>query len=35
MTPEVLMAAWHTNLDLRPEQDWKDVKGRAVIDEEK
>ena len=35
MTPEVLMAAWHTNLEVRPEQDWKELKGRAVVDEEK
>ena len=33
MTPEVLMAAWETNLEVRPEQDWKDLKGRAVVDE--
>ena len=35
MTPEVLIAAWHTNLDVRPEQDWKELKGRAVVDENK
>ena len=29
----VLMAAWETNLDVRPEQDWKELKGRAVVDE--
>jgi len=23
-------AAWETNLEVRPEQDWKDLKGRAV-----
>ena len=33
MTPEVLMAAWETNLDVRPEQDWKKLRGRAVTDE--
>ncbi len=33
MTPEVLIAAWHTNLDVRPEQDWKELKGRAVVDD--
>ena len=33
MTPEVLMAAWETNLEVRPEQDWKELKGRAVVDE--
>ena len=29
----VLKAAWATNLEVRPEQDWKELKGRAVIDE--
>ena len=33
MTPEVLIAAWHTNLHMRPEEDWKELKGRAVVDE--
>jgi len=33
MTPEVLIAAWHNNLDVRPEQDWKELKGRAVVDD--
>ena len=33
MTPEVLMAAWETNLEVRPEQDWKELKGRAITDE--
>ena len=33
MTPEVLMAAWETNLEVRPEEDWKELKGRAVVDE--
>ena len=33
MTPEVLIAAWHTNLEVRPEEDWKELKGRAVVDE--
>jgi UDPglucose 6-dehydrogenase len=28
-----LMGAWHTNCDVRPEEDWKDLKGRAVVDE--
>ena len=26
----VLEAAWKTNLEVRPEQDWKQLKGRAV-----
>jgi len=25
--------AWDTNLDVRPEEDWKELKGRAVMDE--
>ena len=29
----VLSAAWETNLDVRPEEDWKKLKGRAVVDE--
>ena len=31
--PFVLLGAWDKNLDVRPEQDWKKLKGRAVIDE--
>ena len=30
---EVLMGAWNTNLRVRPEEDWKELKGRAVVDE--
>ena len=29
-----LEAAWKTNLEVRPEEDWKDLKGRAVSDNE-
>ena len=29
----VLKAAWKTNLEVRPEEDWKDLKGRAVSDD--
>ena len=29
----VISAAWETNLDVRPEEDWKELKGRAVVDE--
>jgi UDPglucose 6-dehydrogenase len=25
--------AWDTNLDVRPEEDWKELKGRAVVDD--
>ena len=30
----VLEAAWKTNLAVRPEKDWENLKGRAVSDEE-
>jgi hypothetical protein len=26
----VLEAAWKTNLEVRPEQDWNKLKGRAI-----
>ena len=26
-----IKAGWKTNLEVRPEQDWNDLKGRAVI----
>ena len=29
----VLEAAWKTNLEVRPEKDWENLKGRAVSDE--
>ena len=29
----VLNGAWETNLDVRPEQDWKELKGRAVTED--
>ena len=31
--PNVLIGAWSTNLDVRPEADWEELKGRAVVDE--
>ena len=31
--PLVLLGAWDKNLDVRPEQDWKELKGRSVVDE--
>ena len=31
--PSVLKGAWNKNLDVRPEQDWKQLKGRAVVEE--
>jgi hypothetical protein len=27
------MGTWDTNLDVRPEEDWKELKGRAVVEE--
>ena len=32
-TTNVLIAAIETNLDVRPEEDWKELKGRAVTDD--
>ena len=29
-----LKGAWNTNLEVRPERDWENLKGRAVVDEE-
>ena len=31
--PNVLEGVWDKNLDVRPEQDWQELKGRAVIEE--
>ena len=31
--PFVLKGTWNKNLDVRPEQDWKELKGRAVVEE--
>ena len=31
--PTVLYGVWEKNLEVRPEQDWKNLKGRAVTDE--
>ena len=32
--PNTLIGAWETNLEVRPEEDWRELKGRAVVDEE-
>ena len=32
--PHTLIGAWSTNLDVRPEEDWKKLKGRAVVEKE-
>ncbi len=29
----VLKSAWETNLKVRPERDWEELKGRAIVDE--
>ena len=31
---ETLRGAWQTNLEVRPECDWKELKGRAVVNED-
>jgi UDPglucose 6-dehydrogenase len=33
ITPTVLNAVWQKNLEVRPQKDWENLKGRAVIDE--
>ena len=33
VTPETILGAWKTNLKVRPEKDWEELKGRAVKDE--
>ena len=30
---KTLFGAWETNLEVRPEQDWKELKGRAITDD--
>ena len=32
--PDVLSGAWNKNLDVRPEEDWKKLKGRAIVEDE-
>ena len=34
INPATLKGVWETNLIVRPEQDWKKLKGRAVVDNE-
>jgi len=31
--PCVLNGVWDKNLDVRPEEDWRELKGRAVVEE--
>ena len=33
LSMNTLKGAWNTNLEVRPERDWEDLKGRAVVDE--
>ena len=33
LCPDVLLGVWEKNLEVRPEEDWKKLKGRAVVDE--
>ena len=33
VSPNVLKGAWETNLEVRPEKDWEELKGRSVIEE--
>ena len=34
IVPNVLIGAWETNLSLRPEKDWEELKGRAIVDDD-
>tara|TARA_Y100000593_G_scaffold16528_2_gene32814 strand:+ start:529 stop:1410 length:882 start_codon:yes stop_codon:yes gene_type:complete len=31
--PNVLEGVWNKNLNVRPEEDWKNLKGRAIVDD--
>tara|TARA_Y100000593_G_scaffold54702_1_gene102285 strand:+ start:286 stop:1137 length:852 start_codon:yes stop_codon:yes gene_type:complete len=33
VSPNVLKGAWETNLNVRPERDWEELKGRSVTEE--
>ena len=33
VNPTTMKGAWEKNLDVRPEEDWKELKGRAVVEE--
>ena len=33
MNPAVLKSVWNKNLEVRPEKDWEQLKGRAVSEE--
>lgn len=32
--PKVMLGAWEKNLEVRPERDWENLKGRAVVEKE-
>ena len=34
VNPDVLLGAWKKNLDVRPEEDWRKLKGRAIVEED-
>jgi UDPglucose 6-dehydrogenase len=34
VSTNVLCSTWDTNLDVRPEEDWRKLKGRAVTDDQ-
>ena len=33
VSPNVLKGTWETNLDVRPERDWEELRGRAIVEE--
>jgi len=33
ISPNVLNGVWKTNLEVRPEKDWENLKGRAIVDD--
>ncbi len=33
ISPNVLQGVWDTNLKVRPEKDWEQLKGRAIVDD--
>ena len=34
INPNVLNGVWETNLEVRPERDWEELKGRAIVEDE-